>query len=177
MAADINALYEIAQAFLDAATDALAFTDAGPPGRRFVSAGQPALDCCGQLTVWTQFLTEADTFSGAGALAGSHKPKIGAAPILTVNIQATRCATGKLDEEGGRITLPTPAELDADAKAISQDGWALWNHLNWALKHGDLAQVCSGAWRDQAQELTPQGGCIGWQFTFRYPIEGGTFGT
>jgi hypothetical protein len=171
--ASLDDINDVVAAFLVAANDALALTDAGPPARIYTSASRPALDCCGQLTAWAQALGNAESLSNVGGLGGSTRPqKGGAQPVLTVFIQATRCApTPK--ESGGRVTLPSPEALAAVSRATNQDLWALWNHLTYELRKGTLAKVCSGAWRDGATAIDNQGGCVGWELVYRYPIDGG----
>lgn len=164
-------------AFLEAAADALALTDAGPPGRIYVSPGQPALDCCGQLTAWASNLALADTVAGGGALAGAHRGvRTPAVPLATIRIQATRCAPTQT-ESGGRIVLPAPGDLAAAALAADQDVWAIYLHLQASLKDGDLADRCNGAFFDGATALVPQGGCVGWEFVYRLPLEAGRLST
>ena len=174
--AALDDLYTIAAAFLDSATDALALTDEGPPARAFVSPGEPALDCCPQLAVWTQNLIDGAMLQEPTGLGAARKINRGGLPVVTIFVQAVRCAP-MIEDTGGKIKLPDPDELSAAARAIDQDGWALWNHISWDLRHGDLANVCAGAWRDGGTKLQPQGGCAGWTFIFRYPVEGGQFGT
>jgi hypothetical protein len=172
--ATLDDLNDVAQAFLDAATDALDLTAAGAPGRRYISPGEPALDCCGQLTVWIQTLTDADLAAGSGALSRQKAVNRGTQPEILLNIQATRCIDLTPDPA---TELPYPERLEDAALAMNQDGWALRCHLMDSLRHGALAQVCSGAEFLGANALIPQGGCVGWTFTFRYPIDGGIIGT
>ncbi len=172
--ATLDDLNVVAQAFLAAATTALDLTDVGAPARRYISPGEPALDCCGQLTVWIQAIANADLLAGNGALSREKAINRGTQPEITLFLQATRC----VDLTPVKATdLPDPAALQAAATAMNQDGWALRTQLMWELRHGELAQVCSGAEFLGAQALIPQGGCVGWTFSFRYPVEGGVIGT
>lgn len=171
--ASVDDINDVVAAFLVAAADALAFTDGGTPPRVYTSASRPALDCCNQLTAWASFLGDADTLLPPGGLGGAGRAKtIGAQPVLTVTIQVTRCAPVP-SNDGGKLRLPSPESLAAVSRLTNQDAWVLWNHLNYELKHGELAKVCSGAWRDGITAVDNQGGCVGWEITFRYPIEGG----
>lgn len=176
--ASIDDLYELAAAFLQAAETALEQTPSGPPARAFVSPGEPALDCCDQLTVHTTLINEADlnTRSTSGALGAAKSINRGGVIRVTLEIMVTRCVPTP-EEKNGRIRLPDPAELDAAARTIDEDGWALWVGMSQALKHGSLHELCSGAERLGAVKLAQQGGCGGWVFTYRYPIEGGMIGT
>lgn len=171
MAIDVDDTYDVACAFLTAAYDALSLTDAGPPGRSYVNAGEAPMDCCGELVVWTQTLADQ-----ASQIPEPKQLRNGKQPLLTIIVRATRCAP-TMKEENGRIRFPEPDALMKSAKMVEQDGWALWNHISAELRHGALAKVCAGAYRDGATKLIPQGGCVGWTFTFRYPIEGGLLGT
>jgi hypothetical protein len=166
----------VVAAFLQAAQQALALTAAGTPGRVYASAGRPAFDCCGQLTAWASFLAEGDTQSGAGGLAGSKKARIGKYPVITVTIQATRCAalpTGRPPDQAP----PTPAALQAVAAQTNEDVWALYLYIAQDLRDGDLHEACGGSWFDGATPINEQGGCVGWELVYRYPIPGGIIST
>lgn len=171
--ATIDDINDVVAAFLVAAADALAITDGGTPPRAFTSASRPALDCCNQLTAWAAFLGDADTVLPPGGMGGADRAKkVGAQPVLTVTIQVTRCAPVPKND-GKTITLPTAEALAAVSRLTNQDAWVLWNHLNHEVKHGELAKVCGGAWRDGITAVENQGGCVGWEVVFRYPIAGG----
>jgi hypothetical protein len=172
--ASVDDLNTVAQAFLVAATTALDLTPAGAPGRRYVSPGEPALDCCGQLTVWVQSLSDADMNAGPGALAPAKRINRGGQPQVVIFVQATRCVD---TTPNSSTELPDPTKLEEAATAINRDGWALRSQLMWELRHGELAQICAGAEFLGGDVLVPQGACAGWTFQFRYPIEGGVLGT
>lgn len=170
--ATVSDLFDIAAAFLAASITALEKTTAGPPDRAYVAPGDPALDCCDQLTVHNQFLGEVAFEAGSGAMARAKAINRGGLATATVVIEITRCvAVGTVS--AGKISPPKAVELQQSARTIDEDGWALWLGLNYSLKHGDLAQFCSGAERLGGTKLIPQGGCGGWVFSYRYPIEGG----
>jgi hypothetical protein len=174
-AADV---YDISVAFLAAALEGLAFAEAGPPDRAFVSYGEPALDCCGQLTVYTQSIQEVDlrTRTQFGALGAAKQINRGGAITVTQIVQITRCVT-EPKQVGGRLMYPPPAVQQAEAQMIDEDGWCTWLGISDSLKHGALHNLCSGAERLGGQKMQPQGGCAGWILTYRYPIEGGILGT
>jgi hypothetical protein len=172
--ATVDDLADVAEAFLAAAVTSLSVTPTGAPARRYVSPGEPALDCCGQLTVWTQTLDDAALAAGQGALARPDAIRRGTQPQVSLFIQITRCADitpAKVD------SLPDPAKLQDAAVMVDQDGWAMRCGMMFELRHGDLANLCSGAEFLGAQKLVPQGGCVGWTFSYRYPIEGGIITT
>lgn len=173
----IDDLYDIAVAFLDASIAALELTPAGAPDRAFVSHGQPALDCCDQLTVHNQILGEEPLFSGAGALAPAKRIHRGGVPQVRIAVQIARCVPLPRTN-GTEIVPPSPADQQAAARMIDQDGWALWLGLSAALKEGgSLHEACGGAERLGGEKMIPQGGCGGWVFGYRYLLEGGRLGT
>jgi hypothetical protein len=170
--ATANDLHEVAEAFLDAAIDALDTSPPGAPTRAFISTDEPALDCCETLAVFTRTLAMATAKTRNSELEKAQAIRRGGQPELTLYVQISRCVpTFRLS--GGRLLPPTPAALTASAQLLNQDGWKLWLGLTQALKHGALAQLCSGAERLEANQVKPQGGCAGWLFSYRYPIEGG----
>lgn len=172
--ASIDALYDLADAFLAASIVALEQTAAGPPTRAYVSPGQAAIDC-EQLTVHVQTLSESPFQTGNGAEARSKAINRGGLAKATLVIQVARCVPVP-EVRNGKPIFPAPADLDAAARMIDQDGWALWLGLNYALKHGTLMEVCAGAERLGGEKLIPQGGFGGWLFTYRVPLEGGVLG-
>jgi hypothetical protein len=169
--ATVDDLFVVEEAFLSASIAAL---DQGPgaPARAFVAPGDPALDCCDQLTVHTQTLNELGLNAGAGANARARAMSRGDKNEALLLIEITRCVPSP-QQVNGRVILPAPAEMQAAAQLIAQDGWALWLGLSASLRDGDLSEVCEGAVRLGAQKLPPQGGCGGWIFTYQYPLGGG----
>src|ERR1041385_2491168 len=93
-------LYDIAKAFLDASITALNQTTEGAPERAFVNAGEPALDCCPQLTVYTQALTEANLAGGSGGLSAPHKINRGGLAQTTLSIMIARCVPTQTEKNG-----------------------------------------------------------------------------
>jgi hypothetical protein len=175
--ATIDDLNIVSAAFLDAATDALQLTPIGPPGRRFVSPGEPALDCCGQLTVWIQDITEVALQGGLGALAPAKRVLRGSMPSLLIFVQATRCSAAIAAWDAKANQLPDPFLLQQDVEMIDRDGWALRLGFADNIRNGELSRVCVGVEMLGGVKIIPQGGCIGWTFSFRYPLEGGVITT
>ncbi len=175
--ATVSDVYDIAVLFLAAAVEGLEHTAEGPPERSFVSYAEPALDCCPQLTVYTSEIREVDvrTRTQFGALSSQDQINRGGAITVSQIVQITRCVTmPRLS--GGKITYPPPDVQQAEAKIIDEDGWAVWLGVTNSLKHGDLKNLCSGAIRLGGTKMPAQGGCAGWIFVYRYPIEGGILG-
>ncbi len=173
--ASADDLFNIEVAFLEAAQDALNLAN-GAPARAFVCDGQPPLDCCEQLTVWSELIDTAGMADRGGPLGGMKAINRGDQIRVLLNIQVSRCRP-EPKASGRTLDLPTPTQMQASARFVDSDGWALWLGMADALKHGDLAETCSGAERLGMRKMIPQGGCVGWVVQYRYPIEGGRIGT
>ena len=154
---DATDLYALAQELLSASIEALDTIPTfdpglgGAPDRAFVSPGQPAFDCCPQLTVHVQAVNE----TPAGQ---SNTHKTGARHnIVTLVVTAIRCHD--LPSDGSPPSIET---LEATAEQMDADGWALWNHLWNLMRSGDLLTLCDEVFWDGLRALTPSGGCGGW---------------
>lgn len=155
-------LFAIAQELLDASVDALdtlAPGLAGAPERNFVSPGQPALDCCDQLTVHVASVVESPAGQTDTHKEGARKN------IVTFVVTATRCHD---------ITVIPPAveTLSAVAEQMDADGWALWNHLWNLMRSGELFTLCGPVSWNGLRALIPSGGCGGWTLTISAEVEG-----
>lgn len=160
-AADMHAL---AEEFLAACESALNTTPAGAPARSFVAPGQPAADCCPQLTVHVVNVTE--PFTHGGGLAEGHKARLGGR-VNHIGLAMTlfRC----VDMES---KLPSEAELATAAEQLNADGWALWNHIFNLIRADMLFAKCDGVFWDGLRSLTPEGGCAGWYLLVRVTLDG-----
>jgi hypothetical protein len=131
----------------------------GAPERAFVAPGQPALDCCPQLTVHStqsQFMAPS-----VAPLDQGRRPDRVNGPSFMVTI--VRCIP--------RGPEPAIADMEAAAEQVNADGWALWNHLFNLWGSGDLFTVC-GVLNMDLQPLNPSGGCAGWRLTVRTKLDG-----
>jgi hypothetical protein len=175
-------LYALAQELLDACVDALdTIPDSDPllsgaPTRRFVSPGQPADDCCDQLTVRVSRIGDADTTPGG--LGASKRIPIGKQNHVVFIVRSTRCIPTGVDPKGG-YSAPEPEELDASSQQLYADAWALWNHIYNLLRAGELLTLCSKVFFDGLTETPPLGGCGGWDMIIRVALDGyeETFGS
>lgn len=158
-------LYALAEELLEASIDALdtipliASGLGGSPARSFVSPGIPALDCCDQLAVHVQGVSEIPVGSSQTHKAGARHN------VVTLVVTITRCHS--LD-----VVPPPVATLQATAAQMDADGWALWNELWNQMRSGDLLTLCDEVFWDGLRALTPSGGCGGWVLTLRAAYEG-----
>lgn len=168
--ADVTDLNTLCHDILDAAVTALddiqSFAPAleGAPGRRFVSAGQPALDCCNQLSVNASTIREAQT-EPTGLGAGTRHKQNFRINHVGVNVWITRCGEWQ-------VLPPTPQELEALAEQVNADGWALWNGLWNQARAGTLVSICDEVFFDALTPLQPSGGCSGWLLSLRVQLAG-----
>jgi hypothetical protein len=135
----------------------------GSPVRRFVSPGEPALDCCEQLTVHVQQITEAPTLPGGMAVA--HRP--GWLNLCHFVVTIARCVPQKQDFEPQDALV-----LDDAAAQGNADAWALWNHLHDMHLAGTLFTLCGAVFWDGMRALVPSGGCAGWVLLVRAELNG-----
>ena len=166
-ATDLQALcVELLAAAVDA-LDTVPLADSallGAPERRYVSPGQPALDCCDELSVYASAIGEyADPrLPSSGRRIAAH------ISLITLIITASRCVH-VMQEDGDP---PLAGDLERDAAQINADGWALWNHLYNLWRSGLLFTLCGEVFWDGLRALAPSGGCAGWQFVIRASLNG-----
>lgn len=169
-------LHALAQEFLTACELALDTVPTfapelgGAPARSYVSPGQPAADCCDQLTVHVVGLAEAPT--QPTGLPEGLKAQYGAR-VNHVNLLATilRCVpTGSTTKT--TYTPPSAADLEAAARQLNADAWALWNNVWNQIRAGQLFSLCSGVFWGGMRSLEPSGGCGGWVLSLTVATEG-----
>lgn len=171
--AGITDLYQCAQELLIACEQAVAFTDAGPINRCFVSAGLPAWDEVPQLTVHLGGPAQSDTLPVAPPLQPGHRlQETGSVNLVTLTATVLRCAPTMV-EQGGLAGFPSPAELDASAAETLADCWAIWNHVATLKRSGVLYPPNTRElFFDPAVSVNTQGGVAGWALQFRVQLGG-----
>jgi hypothetical protein len=165
----VLSLWESAGELLLVAEDALSETSGGTPDRSYVSASEPAFDCCPFLTVYVSALTEDTTGVGPGGVAGGHRTGRGSIILATYQILAVRCAA-PYGNKG--VDVPTPEAIEAVAQLVTEDGWSLWNRIRSAVKCEEIFGTCSEVYFDGGVPIPEQGGCVGWRFTIRAALPG-----
>lgn len=163
------ALYEHAAELLALAEDCLAGSLGGVPDRSYVAVSLPALDCCPQLTVHPAGLAIDAALPTAPATIGAANLRLCTVYLATLVITIVRCTP---QPDGITGQPPSPAELDAVAEVIAQDGWLLWNCVANAIANGGLFGAgCLGIYLDSAIPLVESGGCAGWTLQIRARIQ------
>lgn len=145
-------LHDLALEFLNACIDALDTiptfdaTLAGSPERVLVAPGPVALDCCEQLAVHINPVSE-----GPSVLEFARINNV------TFVLTASRCVPVP-DAQGN----PPPAlEITEAARQINADKWALWNHIYNLIEADMLFEKCCGVVWGPLSPLQPNGGCGG----------------
>lgn len=171
MASTVTTLYDFATELLAEAVAALATTAAGAPASQFVSYALPSLDCPEQLTVDVRAVGHDSNRPTAPGQARGHLTQYGHVTNLgTFVVTMTRCVP-VVDGMNGQ--LPPPAEIQAAAGVILEDGWAFWNHMTSIIKAGTLwGGRCTTIYRDPGVPVQGQGGSAGWAFSMRPVIDG-----
>jgi hypothetical protein len=153
-----SALYNAAVDVLNTAVAVLDANSAlGAPDRRYVSVGDPALDC-DQITVAATARPALVASSGAGLDAARHHRR---ARILIAEfrIAVVRCGYPTLDEHANP---PSDVDLEAAAASLYAEGWALFVGLNDAARGGSLGEWC-GEWSvDSLDPIGQEGAVAGW---------------
>lgn len=136
----------------------------GAPERSLVTLGEPAADCCPQLTVHIAALTEAPL---------DAQREYGWLPYVQLVITIFRCApTGATDGKLGKYIPPAVAVLEATAEQGNADAWALWIHLHARVNQKLLFAQCRKTFWDGVRSLPVQGGCAGWVLGVRTSLDG-----
>jgi hypothetical protein len=167
-------LYELAAELRDVCADALDSIPTfaglddleGSPAYAFVSDAAPIADCCdtGMLAVHVNNIT--DRFSREGA-PGAPKLNV---PSLIVTV--LRCVPVG-DGEGAEYTPPSADEIEASARQLLADGWALWNAIYNAIRETTFLTACQRADFVSMQSIRPgDGQCAGWQLAFVVQLDG-----
>ena len=163
-------LFPVAQSVLSASVDAIASvqiadpTLLGVPARSYVSPGVPAFDDCEQLTVHVNAILES---SGPRAVPLGRTAMTGRLNLVQFIIHITRCLP--MGEAG---EPPSATDLQAVARQIDADGWALWNHIYNLVRSKQLFAFCKEVFFDGERAIIPEGGYGGWRFELRAQIDG-----
>ena len=128
----------------------------GAPVRSFVAPGPPAFDCCDQLAVHVDPITERTQAQG------------NAINNVSLTAHITRCVPMP-DDDGNP---PPPSEQQASAAQINADKWALWNYLHMLIDDDLLFESCCSVQWGTLSPLTPSGGCGGSRLTITVCFDG-----
>jgi hypothetical protein len=173
----VDELYQYASDLLDVSSTALLDTIGGVPTIAFVSPGPPVFDCCPMLSVDVRGLAQENTSPLAPApVARKRVVTTGQVNIVTLVVTIVRCYP--LSEDNADLYQPPGlAALEDVARQCAQDAYALWHHIPLAIREGELFERCPGAYLDAGQVIPQQGGCVGWAFPVRAPVQGYTDAT
>lgn len=145
----------------------------GVQERSYVSPGLPVWDCPDMLTVHIAPLNEEDT-TPSGLDSGRRAARFARINEVTLIATSLRCVPTASQSSTGDITLPDPLDLQAAAKQINTDGWALWNHLFNGVHAEELLTLCDKVFFDAITPVIPSGGSAGWAVTARATLGGYT---
>lgn len=181
--AQLDDMHQLAALLLDSCAEALDTVQAfdanlaGAPTRRFVSPGQPVFDfagtnCTDQLAVHVPLIQAADT--SPGGLASGKRTLFGMVNHVVMVVTITRCIPDGFDAMGN-YRPPSMTDLQAAARQLNADAWALWNHLFNLQSSGLLRSLCDEVFLDGVSALVPSGGAAGWTFQVRMSLDGYLF--
>jgi hypothetical protein len=138
----------------------------GSPARQFVTHGRPVLDCCDALMVSIDNVIESPTGRVPGATSKSFKT--GWTNLVTLIATISRCIPVP-DAHGNP---PPVGEMQASARQLNADNWALWNHIHHLAAAGEIFEQCGEVYFDSIRALQPSGGCGGWVMQVRASLDG-----
>lgn len=171
---DVSSMYDLAVDLLDAVVAAMGTTDAGAPDRSFVSPGAPAFETqCAQAAVQVISLTEEQTRDLSPAMQPGLRHFRGRVNLVGLVAYTLRCA--EVSEGNQNVYQPLfDATLGEQARAVYQDGWAVWNHITRAINNGTLFDGgnCTDVHFDGGTPFEPEGGLIGWRFALSLELGG-----
>ncbi len=154
------ALYNASVDLLNAAVAALdAHSSLGAPERRYVSVGDPALDC-DQVTVAAAARVAAAPVTGRGTdtYTQQSRPRVIAADF---RVLVVRCGYPSVAADG---SAPPDTEIEAASAALYEDGWALFIGLSDGARSGTITLSGAAAgWEVASLEpVGAEGAVAGW---------------
>lgn len=167
-------LHALAQEYLSACVESLDTIPldivglAGAPERSFISPGIPVWDCCEQLTVHVDGVTESAT--SPQGLGSGRRQAFGRINLVTMIATVTRCVP--VAGGTGLDALPRIEDLEAAAEQIHADGWALWNHIFNKIRAKELFAICDEIFWNGLRAVAPSGGCGGWTLSLSVQLDG-----
>ncbi len=166
---DVSSLYAYAVEYLEACNQALATTVGGAIDRAYVTPGLPVIDCCPMLAVDVRSLFAEQTApTGPPPVLGHRGVRTPAMWLVALVATVARC-TPTVQQEG---VLPNADEMEASAREIDEDVWAIWNMLLQLKRAGELfGGACRSMYLDPPTSFN-SGGCAGWFFQIRVPVDG-----
>lgn len=163
-------LYDAANTLLAESILALDWTD-----RNYVSNGEPAYECCPQLTVHANIIELAPTFvsEGTSQIQDYKRNKFGVI-LVTMTVTVLRCVPTFKQDSKSKIIWPDPLELDAASALMMSDAWKLWNWLRARIRANLFLPdfPCREIRMGPAVPIPDQGGCGGWTLTVSFDLEG-----
>lgn len=171
----VTSMYDLAVDLLDAVEAAMATTAEGAPVTSYVSLGEPAWgpEACSQAVVQVLALGEGQTSPVSPAeITGIRHPPGHHVNEVSLVAYAVRC----LFVSEGNVSPYQPLtvnSLSAAAKQAYEDGWAIWNYINRAIKSQSLfGGQCQIVHFVGGQPINPEAGLGGWRFGLRVELDG-----
>lgn len=139
----------------------------GAPERSYVSPGEPAADCCPQLTVHSTGINEENT----DPFGSGKRIILGRLNQVALMVTIFRCVPVSNNTLKG-VEPPAVVDEEAASEQMSADAWALWNHIPNMIRAGLLFEKCKPVFMDGMRALPQQGGCGGWIMLIRVTLDG-----
>lgn len=173
MPSTVSSMFDLADEYLAAIVAAMTSTTAGAPDRAWVAPGQPAWETdCAQACVFIPALTEEGTAPLGPPMQVGLRHKGNRVNLVSMAGFAVRCAD--VSEANQQVYQPPfDATLSGQARAVYEDGWAIWNTVTAMVNDDTLfGGRCGDVHFDLGNPLVPQGGLVGWQVNLRVELNG-----
>lgn len=163
----LSSLYDLAVTVQDLSETLLAPTIGGTPNLSYITAAEPAYDCCDSLIVWVSNIAEEVTNPLSPVAATAHRASYGRINLVQLHVVVLRCSAPL-----GKNGLPAPSAEQAVAEKVLMDGWALWTGFYAAIESEQFRGLCREVYFDFGVPVADQGGCVGWDFLLRTELAG-----
>jgi hypothetical protein len=165
-------MYDLASGYLEAIVAAMDSTDTGAPQRAFVAPGQPVFETqCDQAAVYVPSLSDGATTPTQPPEITGQRSRYGRVNLVGLTGYAIRCAA--VSGSPNMYEALSDSTLSVQAKAVYEDGWAIWNWVNQLIRNDLLfGGTCGIAHFDRGSPYLTEGGLTGWQFQMRVQLDG-----
>ena len=172
----VSSMWDLAVDLTNAVALAMATTPAGGPLETYQTLGAPAfLDGCAQACVEIPLLSEGVTNPLAPPESTGMRHQRGRLNLVSMVAYAIRCieVTDGNNQMLPPFQGPSAATMTAAAKAAYEDGWAIWNWVNHAIRNGMLFNgPCAVVHFDGGIPYAPEAGLGGWRFAVKVELDG-----
>jgi len=147
-----NALFDVAEAILDAVLAAYEATDLEPPPRQFIAHGTPPFDCDGILAVSIPRL-----FAGLPNANDTSPIQCATNRSAEFQVWVGKCVP-TVDEAAGTVILPSAEEMTESARDLAAHAWLISSAIIRSANAGTLVEEGTAVVLGDLVPVSPRGG-------------------